>query len=135
MFKEGQKVTISSEAGSFRETEHYIVKNQLLGSSTVWVCSKAPDDKPFRVHQKHLTLAEDNTVPTALAAMVAKLDARDKRNSRGYVTKRDELIDILSEVSKLVSVVIIEEERPYSVQHKEISVTIKLGLTLERDLL
>lgn len=73
--------------------------------------------------------------PQALKRMVAKLDARDKRNSRGYVTKRDELIDILSEVSKLVSVVIIEEERPYSVQHKEISVQIKLGLTLERDLL
>lgn len=73
--------------------------------------------------------------PTALQEMVRKLDKRDKRTSQGYVTKRDELIAILSEVSKLVSVSIVEEERPYSVQHKEISVKIKLGLTLERDLL
>lgn len=73
--------------------------------------------------------------PEALKKMVAKLDARNMRTSRGYVTKRDELIAILSEVSRLVPVSIVEEERPYSVQHKEISVTIKLGLTLERDLL
>lgn len=75
------------------------------------------------------------TFETALQAMVRKLDARNKRTSQGYVTNRDELISILKEVSKLVSVSIVEEERPYSVQHKEISVTIKLGLTLERDLL
>jgi hypothetical protein len=73
--------------------------------------------------------------PSALAAMVRKLDKRNKRTSRGYVTNRDELISILSEVSRLVPVSIVEEERPYSVQHKEISVTIKLGLTLERELL
>lgn len=79
--------------------------------------------------------AEDEAKETALAAMVRKLDGRNKRTSRGYITKRDELLAILSEVSRNVSVVIIEEERPYSVQHKEISVTIRLGLTLERDLL
>lgn len=72
---------------------------------------------------------------TALAAMVRKLDKRDKRTSRGYVTQRDELIAILQEVSKRVSVSIIEDELPYAQGHKEISVTIKLGLTLERDLL
>jgi hypothetical protein len=79
--------------------------------------------------------AENAKAESALAAMVRKLDARDKRNSRGYVTKRDELIAILSEVSKHVSVVIIEEELPYAQAYKEISVTIKLGLTLERKLL
>lgn len=74
--------------------------------------------------------------PQALKRMVAKLDARNKRTSRGYVTSRDELIAILKEVSKNVSVSIIEEERqPFYAQHKEISVNIKLGLTLERDLL
>ncbi len=72
---------------------------------------------------------------SALTKMVRKLDSRNKRTSRGYVTNRDELIAILSEVSRLVSVSIVEEERPYSVQHKEISVTITLGLTLERELL
>ena len=135
MFKKDQRVKISTEAGSFRETEHYVTEDQLVGQNAVWVCSKAPDDKPFRVHENHLTLDPENTVPTALQKMVKKLDARDKRHSQGYVTNRDELIAILSEVSKLVSVSIVEEERPYSVQHKEISVTIKLGLTLERDLL
>lgn len=73
--------------------------------------------------------------PQALAKMVKRLDSRNKRTSRGYVTSRDELVKILKEVSSHVSVSIVEEERPYSVQHKEISVTIKLGLTLERDLL
>lgn len=73
--------------------------------------------------------------PQALKRMVAKLDARNKRTSRGYVTKRDELMSILKEVSRNVSVAVIEQERPYNVQHKEITVKIELALTLERDLL
>jgi len=85
--------------------------------------------------QDEAKAAEEKKAASALRKMVKKLDGRNKRTSQGYVTNRDELIAILSEVSKLVSVSIVEEERPYSVQHKEISVTIKLGLTLERDLL
>lgn len=72
---------------------------------------------------------------SALKKMVEKLDRRNKHTSAGYVTKTPELIEILSEISKNVSVSIVEEERPYSVQNKEISVIIKVGFTLERDLL
>ena len=78
---------------------------------------------------------ENKKAQSALRKMVRKLDARNKRTSQGYVTNRDELMAILSELTPLLSVAILEEERPYSVQHKEISVTIKLGFTLERDLL
>lgn len=74
--------------------------------------------------------------PQALRKMVRKLDSRNKRTSRGYVTKRDELIAILGEVSRLVSVSIVEvEQTTYALGAKQITVEINLGLTLERDLL
>lgn len=84
-------------------------------------------------YPENVGLLEDKN--KALVKMVRKLDARNKRVSQGYVTNRDELIAILSELTPLLSVAILEEERPYSVQHKEISVTVKLGFTLERELL
>jgi hypothetical protein len=70
---------------------------------------------------------------SALKKMVRKLDARNKYRSAGYVTGRDELINILKEVSPLVSVSIIEKELPYAVAHTDIAIEIKLSLTLERD--
>lgn len=78
---------------------------------------------------------EIEEIPSALKSMVEKLDKRNPRTSQGYVTKRNELIAILQEVTPLISVAILEQELPYSQQGKDISVTIKLGLTLERDLL
>lgn len=76
---------------------------------------------------------EEKRATSALTKMVRKLDARNKRTSRGYVTNRDELIAILSEVSRLVSVSIVEKELPYAVANKQVAVEIKLSLTLERD--
>lgn len=70
---------------------------------------------------------------SALARMVERLDRRNKRTSAGYVTGRDELIAILSEMSSLVSVSIVEKELPYSESHKNVAVEIKLSLTLERE--
>lgn len=79
---------------------------------------------------------EARKAASALRKMVRKLDSRNKHNSRGYVTKRDELIAILSEVSRMVPVVITEVEQPtYALGAKQVTVEIKLSLTLERDLL
>lgn len=76
------------------------------------------------------------TKESALKKMVRKLDTRNKRNSRGYVTQRDELIAILGEVSRLVSVSVVEVEQPtYALGDKQITVNIELSLTLERELL
>jgi hypothetical protein len=79
---------------------------------------------------------EDATKESALKAMVRKLDARP-RGHVGYVTNRDELIAILSELTPLLSVGILEENREFNAERggKDISVEIKLGFTLERDLL
>ncbi|UDL16678.1 hypothetical protein SEA_ATUIN_285 [Arthrobacter phage Atuin] len=68
--------------------------------------------------------------------MVEKLDTRP-RGHLGYITQRDELIAILSELSPLVSVAILEENQEFNRQRgdKDISVEIKFGFTLERNLL
>ncbi len=75
-------------------------------------------------------------VESALAAMVRKLDARPKGHL-GYITNRDELIAILQEVTPLVTVAILETNTQFNAEHgsKDVSVEIRLGLTLERDLL
>jgi hypothetical protein len=70
---------------------------------------------------------------SALAAMVRKIDNRIPGYA-GYVGQRDELIAILKEVSPLVSVSFVKDSF-YNNNPGEISVTIKLGLTLERKLL
>ena len=70
---------------------------------------------------------------TALGRMVRKLDRRNKRTSAGYVTNRDELVAILGEVSRQVSVTIVEKELPYAESYHNIAVEIKLNLTLERE--
>jgi len=70
---------------------------------------------------------------SALKRMVARLDGRNKRTSAGFVTTTAELAKILPELSKLVSVSVIEKERyPYPVAN-EIDIEIKFSLTLERD--
>jgi hypothetical protein len=68
---------------------------------------------------------------SALSEMVAKLDNRQP-GTRGYVTQVPELQRILSEITPLVSVGISED---YLDVPGEVSVTITLGLTLERNLL
>jgi hypothetical protein len=72
---------------------------------------------------------------SALKKMVMRLDRRNKRTSRGYITYTPELIQILGEVSKRVSVSIVENERHSYANSNEIDIEIKLSLTLERDLL
>jgi hypothetical protein len=63
----------------------------------------------------------------AVNEMVRKLDARQPGSS-GYVTTTPELIDILSELSKLVPVsIVVDRDVP-----GELSVMIKVGFALER---
>ena len=69
---------------------------------------------------------------SALSDMVRKLDTRQP-GTRGYVTQVPELQRILSEITPLVSVGITEDQS--LMLANEISVTITVGLTLERDLL
>jgi hypothetical protein len=68
---------------------------------------------------------------TALSKMVEKLDNK-RPGTSGYVTYRDEIVDILSELSKLVPANVFLEKSPFE---NEVQVTIKVSFTLERDLL
>lgn len=67
---------------------------------------------------------------SALSDMVAKLDGLT--NTHGYVTALPELRDILAELSNLVPVGIHLSEIQYSPE-TDVSVTITLGFTIERD--
>jgi len=75
-------------------------------------------------------------VESALAAMVRKLDEKPVGNV-GYITNRDELIAILNELTPLLTVAILETNTKFNAERggKDISVEIKLGFTLERNLL
>lgn len=66
----------------------------------------------------------------AVKKMVEKLDDR-KPGHGGYVTTTPEIIEILGQLSKLVPAVILVEED----SKDAVSVMIKIGFTLERDLL
>lgn len=133
-FKQGDRVSLKDGVRYERPLEQCVgVVDVYENYHGVRVWIEAEDGLYYAYAEDDLVLVERKK--TALTKMVNRLDSRNKRTSSGYVTNRDELIAILGEVSKLVSVSIVEEERPYAVQHKEISVIIKLGLTLERDLL
>lgn len=67
---------------------------------------------------------------TALQAMVRKLDNRDK-NQAGYVTHLPEIKAILDSLTDLVPAVVLEQ----TAHGNDVSVLIKIGFTLERDLL
>lgn len=69
---------------------------------------------------------------TALRTMVAKLDNR-RPGANGYVTYLPELKDILNELSDRVPVGIQLDE--YGTDGDIVSVTIKVGIALERSLL
>lgn len=77
------------------------------------------------------TVAADTR--SALKTMVEKLDNRPRGNA-GYVTTLPELQSILSELTPLVSVAILESHSPID-QAGEISVDVRLSFTLERALL
>lgn len=68
---------------------------------------------------------------SALREMVRKIDTRQP-GTRGYVTNPEELQAILAEVSKHVSVGVYLSGLQYG---SDVSVTIKLKLNLERELL
>lgn len=69
---------------------------------------------------------------SALVKMVEKLDNRPHGNG-GYVTHTPEIIAILSELSKLVPAVVLEDN--YTSNGDIVGVTIKIGFSLERSLL
>lgn len=70
---------------------------------------------------------------SALKTMVEKLDNR-RPGSSGYVTTLPELQAILSELTPRLSVAILESNQPYG-HTEDISVEVKFGFTLERELL
>lgn len=83
-----------------------------------------------------INLPKDSLSPrprpvTALSTMVEKLDNK-RPDSAGYVTYTPEIIAILSELSKGVPANVFLEQSEFE---NEVNVTIKLGFTLERDLL
>jgi hypothetical protein len=90
-----------------------------------------------RDEKREEALAQAQEKPeSALAAMVRKIDNKPKGHV-GYVTNRDELIAILNEVTPLLTVAILETNTAFNKErgNKEVSVEIRLGLTLERKLL
>jgi hypothetical protein len=60
--------------------------------------------------------------------MVERLDGRPKGHS-GYVTNKAEIVAILSELTDLTPAVILEDMN----DEHGVSVTIKIGFSLERD--
>lgn len=68
---------------------------------------------------------------TALQAMVRKLDNRDKMSQAGYVTNLPEIKAILDSLTNATPAVVLEQ----TAHGNDVSVLIKIGFTLERDLL
>jgi hypothetical protein len=83
-----------------------------------------------------MTIDNETTTPTpnlsAVHAMVEKLDNR-RHDSSGYVTKTPEVIDILSQLSKLVPASIVVEPSIPGAPSDYISVMIKVGFTVSRE--
>lgn len=69
---------------------------------------------------------------SALKKMVEKLDRTKQVKQLGYVTNPTELKEILSELSPMVSVVIMEDYNPVDVEN-EIAVSVRFEFALERD--
>jgi hypothetical protein len=96
---------------------------------TLYADALAPVNREQK-REEAIAKAKEEAPESALAAMVRKMDSRYP-GQRGYVTNRDELVAILSEVTSHTSVGIYYGGESGG----DISVEIKLSLTLERKLL